>query len=120
MSRWARRVDAAQPAIVEELRAHGVSCLLTSRLGGDAPDFVAGKWGVTVMVEAKTPGRERKEKARLAKQASARAAWNGGPYIQATTAREVLDALASAAGAADTAVIRSTAWSNSTPPKSSP
>jgi hypothetical protein len=93
VSRYARRVDASQPGMVEELRAHGVSCILTHVVGGDAPAFIAGRRGVTVLVECKTPGRERREKARLARQAEARAAWRGGPYVQATTAAEVLAAL---------------------------
>lgn len=93
MSRWARRVDTAQPPMVEELRANGCSVILTHAVGGKAPDFIAGRHGATVLVEAKTPGRERKEKARLVRQADARDEWRGGPYIQATTTAQVLAAL---------------------------
>lgn len=93
MSRWARRVDTAQPPMVEELRAHGCSVILTHAVGGKAPDLIVGRHGVTVLVEVKTPGREKKEKARLVKQAAARDEWRGAAYIQATTTAEVLAAL---------------------------
>jgi Holliday junction resolvase len=85
------RVDAAQPAIVAELRKMGYTVVLTSRSGGDAPDFVAGKCGITVMVECKSPARIKEHKARLAKQAEARAGWQGDAYILASTTSEVVE-----------------------------
>lgn len=90
MSRWARRVDRVQPAVVEELRAHGCSVIHTHAVGGNAPDLVVGRRGHTVLVELKTPGREKREKDRLVKQAEARAAWRGASYIQATTGEAIL------------------------------
>ena len=90
MSRYARRVDREQPVIVKELRALGFSVIHVHQVGRDAPDIIVGKLGITVLVEIKTPGREKREKERLANQAAARAAWTGDSYIQATTTGEIV------------------------------
>jgi Holliday junction resolvase len=84
-----RRVDKAQPGIVEALRADGYSVIHTHVAGGDAPDLLVGKLGITVLVEVKSPEYLADHKARQTKQAEARAAWAGGSYIRASTVAEI-------------------------------
>jgi Holliday junction resolvase len=91
MAHYGRRVDAAQPDIVKELRALDFSVLLTSRAGGDAPDIIVGKLGITVLVEIKSPEYIKAHKGRLAKQADARTQWRGDAYIQASTTAEIVE-----------------------------
>lgn len=91
---YGRRSDAAQPAIVEELRRRGYSVILTHRAGGDAPDILVGKNGITVMVEVKSPHRLSKDKSLQARQAETRAAWRGGMFIRAWTVEQIEAAFA--------------------------
>lgn len=55
--RRAARVDANQIAIVDALRACGVSVWVTSSLGNGAPDIVAGHHGRNVLLEIKDGGK---------------------------------------------------------------
>lgn len=90
MSRWARRIDKAQPAIVAELRAQGYGVLHTYTIGKTAPDMVVAKGGATVLVEIKTPGREKHDRlGQREAQRAAREAWPG-EWIQATSATDVV------------------------------
>jgi Holliday junction resolvase len=75
--RRAARIDASQPGMVEALEAMGFGVISTAALGGDAPDIIVGKLGLNLLVEVKTPGRENREKARIARQADFRARWPG-------------------------------------------
>jgi Holliday junction resolvase len=88
---YGRRSDAAQPGIVDELRAMGFSVILTHRSGGDAPDIIVGKLGITVLVEIKSPHRLKGDKQHQIKQAAAREAWLGDAYIRASTTAEIID-----------------------------
>lgn len=85
---YGRRVDKVQPEIVKELRSDGYSVILTSRAGGDAPDVIVGKYGLTVMGEIKSREYLRDHKARQARQQDARDEWAGGSYIMASCAAD--------------------------------
>lgn len=90
MSRWARRIDRAQPAIVRDLRAMGYGVLHTHSVGKTAPDLVVAKAGVNVLVEIKTPGREKHDPAHIKAQRDAQEAWPG-EWITATSAADIVD-----------------------------
>lgn len=51
---YARRVDATQPTMVDDLRAAGVSVALLHRVGDGFPDLVCGYAGINLLVEAKS------------------------------------------------------------------
>jgi hypothetical protein len=84
----AYRVDTTHKEIRDGLRQLGCSVLDTSQHGGGFPDLVVGLFDkargerLTVLVECKTP---RKRGGRGAgetdEQATARAAWRGGPWL---------------------------------------
>lgn len=57
--RRARRVDKAQPAMVDSLRSiPGIQVDVLSDVGGGFPDLAVSGRGRTILVEVKNPGQE--------------------------------------------------------------
>lgn len=54
MTRYARRVDMAQSAIVEQLRARGYLVAIYAHVGGGIPDLLIVKNGRSAWVEVKS------------------------------------------------------------------
>lgn len=64
MSRFARRVDKSQHAIVKALRAAGAFVEpRLSRVGGGVSDLLVAYRGAWYVLELKTPGNEKKHSA---------------------------------------------------------
>jgi Holliday junction resolvase len=98
----ARRKDTTQRAIQAALLACGFSVFDTSGVGGDFPDLVAGKHGVTVLIEVKSPKRVRKTASDGLSEGQKRfrERWRGSKVIVAERLEDVLDAFAVIAGGA--------------------
>lgn len=60
MYRYAAKIDAAQPGIVDGLKGHGCTIQHLAKCGEGAPDILVGyggkQRGVNVLFEIKTPG----------------------------------------------------------------
>lgn len=93
----AARVDASQAAIVRALKAAGASVEVIPGRGG-RPDLLVGLRGQTVLIECKTPGREKTHRLHLAKQARWRADWRGGPVAVVTTPEQAIEVVTGIGG----------------------
>lgn len=84
MSKWARKVDANQPTIVEELRAMGFKVYPTHRIGQGFPDLLVARGGLLRLIEVKNrKGKLTEDEREFANE------W--GEYVLiARTAEEVL------------------------------
>lgn len=56
MTRYARKVDANQPAIVAAFRKQGCSVLHLHAVGSDCPDVLVALKGISALVEIKSDG----------------------------------------------------------------
>ena len=86
----ARRVDANQSAIVEELRAHGVSVAITSSLGNGFPDLVCGHRGKNWCLELKDPAQPKSKRALTRDEIRFAESWKG-QWDVIQTAAEALE-----------------------------
>lgn len=87
---YARRRDTTHSPMVEALRQLGFSVLDLAAVGKGCPDFQVGKYGFSLMVEAKTPKNERENSSTGKKQRDFAKAWQGCPVIRAHTIEDVL------------------------------
>lgn len=92
---YARRKDISHRDIAKGLLKAGFSVFDTSKIGGDFPDMVIGKYGLDAKVECKTEDRRkngRKTAAELLSegQSTFRTEWKGSPVIVAYTLEDVL------------------------------
>lgn len=55
LSKYARKVDGNQKAIVNALQARGASVEPLSRMGGGVPDLLIGYMGINILLEVKDP-----------------------------------------------------------------
>lgn len=92
--RRAARTDSTHATIRDRLRQAGFSVMDTSQLGRYFPDLVAGKHGITVLIEAKSPKKVRKTKGDglSAGQTNFKEQWRGSAVIVSETTQGVLDA----------------------------
>lgn len=95
MTRYAKRVDTTQPAMVDDLRKAGATVLHMHELGKGKPDLAVGIWDVTALVECKSPRKVSHAAGDGLSDAQREqmAAWKGGPWIRAETAEDVLQAI---------------------------
>ena len=92
-SRFRRlRSDRSQPGIVRALKAAGASVEVIPGAGG-RPDLLVGFRGQTYLLECKTPGRAKHDKAHRLNQERWRAAWRGGPVAVVETPDQALAAV---------------------------
>jgi hypothetical protein len=89
---YARRKDSTHKAIALGLVAAGFSVADTSRLGGDFPDLVIGKFGFDAKVECKSSKKIHKQKGDGLSdgQKTFKDQWKGAPVIVAQTLEDVL------------------------------
>lgn len=85
-----RRRDNTHKPMVSELRKLGFSVLDLGDLGSGTPDFQVGRYGLTLMVEAKTPKNVRENSETAKGQKSFAETWQGCPVIRAFTTEDVL------------------------------
>lgn len=76
--------------MVSQLKELGFSVLDLARVGGGCPDFQVGKYGFSLLVEAKTPKNERNNSATGKKQQDFAKDWKGCPVIRAHSIDDVL------------------------------
>lgn len=95
------RVDAAQPAIVDALRAAGATVTSLAPIGKGCPDLVVGYLGTTSLLEVKTARRRVVDPLKDLSPAELRwlAAWGGAPAHVVYTPDEAV-ALVCSGGAA--------------------
>lgn len=79
------RRDLTHAPIRDGLRARGWSVEDNGDAGNGKPDLLAGKNGVTYLIECKSPGKKEKPK-----QKEKRLAWKGGPWLVAFSVDDVL------------------------------
>lgn len=88
--RRAAKIDANQPAIVQELRDRHVEVAVTSAVGQGFPDLVVSANGVNLLVELKDPEQKDKRRRELTPdQVKFHDKWRG-PIIKAETTKEIL------------------------------
>lgn len=86
---YARRRDTTHSPIVSQLRELGYSVLDLAGVGSGCPDLHVGRYGISMLVECKTPKNERNTPTAVA-QATFAKAWQGCPVIRAYTLEDVL------------------------------
>jgi hypothetical protein len=79
------RRDATHAPIRDGLRARGWSVEDNGDAGNGKPDLIAGKNGVTYLVECKSLGKEETEE-----QERKRLGWKGGPWLVAYCIADVI------------------------------
>jgi Holliday junction resolvase len=102
MRRRMHRRDNTHKAIKEGLIAAGFSVADTSQLGSSFPDLVAGKYGMDIKIECKTPRDMKTELGRRKTaqdafsdgQASFASTWKGTPVIAAYCLEDALHGFA--------------------------
>lgn len=80
------RVDNSQSEIVFDLTCMGFTVLHTHQLGNGAPDFVAGRGGIDILVEVKNGPKDTLTPAELKFHQQ----WHGAPVLIAWSAEMVL------------------------------
>lgn len=90
--RRAAKIDANQPAIVQELRDCHVEVAITSAVGQGFPDLVVSASGVNLLVELKDPAKPPSKRKLTEDQVKFHGRWRG-PIIKAETTKEILTAL---------------------------
>jgi len=73
----AARVDGNQSAIVDGLRAAGVSVFVTSGIGGGFPDLVCSYAGRNYLIEVKDPTKPKADRQLTPEQVKFRDSWQG-------------------------------------------
>lgn len=84
-SRFAKKVDANQPEIVEALRDAGLAVLDLHTLGKGCPDILVSDRRDMLLVEIKAPGKDLQPN-----QVQWFLEWSGKQPFVATTAEEIL------------------------------
>jgi Holliday junction resolvase len=87
MSKYARRVDINQKAIVEHLRAMGMSVFHLHEVGKGCPDLLAGMNGQTYLIEVKRDDKASFTPAQLEFQRT----WQGSPVVRINNPQEAID-----------------------------
>lgn len=90
MSRFARRVDANQAAVVEAFRAAGASVLHLHAVGDGCPDLLIGLAGVDVQVEVKDGRKVPSARKLTPAEARHHATWRGRPIAVVESAQDAL------------------------------
>jgi hypothetical protein len=80
MSKYGAKKDANHGEIVAALKAHGVSVIDTSGMGGGFPDLICGFAGVTLLMEIKNPKTSYGRRGLNGNQVKWKQEWTGGPY----------------------------------------
>jgi Holliday junction resolvase len=83
----AKRVDINQKAIVEHLRAMGMSVFHLHEVGKGCPDLLAGMNGQTYLIEVKRDDKASFTPAQLEFQRT----WKGAPVIRINNPQEAID-----------------------------
>lgn len=91
MSRFARRVDANQTAIVAAFRAAGASVLHLHTVGGGAPDLLVGIAGVDVQVEVKDGAKPPSARKLTELEDKHHRTWRGRPVEVVESATDALE-----------------------------
>jgi len=75
----AARVDGNQSAIVDGLRAAGVSVFVTSNIGGGFPDLLCSRAGTeqNFLIEIKDPSKPKADRQLTPDQVKFRDSWQG-------------------------------------------
>jgi Holliday junction resolvase len=81
MARRAPRTDRTQAAIVALLRASGFSVHSLAGQAGGCPDLVAGRHGVTHLIEVKDGERPPSQRRLTPDQVRWHRAWLGAPVV---------------------------------------
>lgn len=89
---YARRRDTTHSPICGQLVELGFSVADLSGCGGGVPDALIGKWGLSLLIEFKTPGNIRSKSPTAIAQHEFARTWKGCPVVRATTLSEVLNA----------------------------
>jgi Holliday junction resolvase len=87
MSKYARRVDINQKAIVEHLRAMGASVFHLHEVGKGCPDLLCGFSGQTYLIEVKRDDKASFTPAQLEFQRT----WQGSPVVRINNPQEAID-----------------------------
>jgi Holliday junction resolvase len=93
--RYANRRDNSHKPIAAGLLAAGFSVMDTSRLGGDFPDLIAGKYGIDMKVECKTMdvrknGHKTASELLSEGQKDFKSSWKGTPVVVAYSLQDAL------------------------------
>lgn len=83
----AKRVDINQKAIVEHLRAMGVTVFHLHEVGKGCPDLLCGYKGKTYLVEVKRDDKATYTPAQIEFQSK----WNGFPVVRINNPQEAID-----------------------------
>ena len=83
----AKRVDINQKAIVEHLRAMGMSVFHLHEVGKGCPDLLAGMNGQTYLIEVKRDDKASFTPAQLEFQRT----WLGAPVVRINNPQEAID-----------------------------
>ena len=86
MSKYARKVDINQKAIVEHLRSMGVSVFHLHTQGMGCPDLLCGINGQTFLIEVKRDAKASFTPAQVEFQGS----WKGSPVIRINSVEEAI------------------------------
>lgn len=87
---YARRRDTTHSPMVGQLKELGFSVLDLAAVGKGCPDFQIGRYGFSLLVEAKTPKNERENSTTGKKQKDFAKEWQGCPVIRAHKIEDVL------------------------------
>lgn len=88
---YAHKTDLTHRSIRDTLRDEGYSVFDTAELGRNFPDLVVGRYGITLLVECKTPRGLKTAQERLsAGQSTFALAWKGSPVIAAYCSEDVV------------------------------
>lgn len=89
--RLAAKVDATHAEIRDGLRKCGFSVFDCSKLGAGFPDLIVGRYGVSYLIEVKSPRGRKTAEDRLQKaQIAFRDAWKGGPVLACSSLEDAL------------------------------
>lgn len=87
MSKYARKVDINQKAIVEHLRSMGVSVFHLHTQGMGCPDLLCGINGQTFLIEVKRDAKAAFTPAQLEFQKT----WKGSTVVRINNPQEAID-----------------------------
>lgn len=87
MSKYAKRVDINQKAIVEHLRAMGGSVFHLHTVGLGCPDILLGVNDQTYLIEIKANDKAKFTEAQLRFMAE----WKGSPVVRINSVAEAID-----------------------------
>ena len=92
MSKYARRVDANQDAIVQTLRACGAYVRVIT-MGDGVPDLLVGSRGYTLLLEVKDGRKPPSARELTPAEQKFFDEWTGGMLVVVESAQEALDTL---------------------------